>query len=175
MKPEQTPIGLSISRAARLVGRGFDEALAEVGGSLPMWLVLLNLKAGRAANQRELAAAVGVTGATLTHHLNGFETAGLLTRTRDPENRRNHILALTESGEAMFKRLMPAVLGFDQQLRADLTADEVDTLRGLLDRVAANVDPDQSGPPWTGLLERKPADTAAAAPADDEPGHKEKR
>ena len=60
MRPARTPIGLVLSRAARVVSRAFDEALADAGGSLPMWLVVLNLKSGRAANQRELAASVGV-------------------------------------------------------------------------------------------------------------------
>ena len=69
------PLGLSLARAARVVSRAFDEALGDAGGSLPMWLVLLNLKIGRAANQRTLADAVGVTEATLTHHLNAMETA----------------------------------------------------------------------------------------------------
>jgi MarR family transcriptional regulator for hemolysin len=70
------------------VSRAFDEALAEAGGSLPIWLVLLSLKSGRAANQRELAEAVGVTEATLTHHLNAMKALDLLTRRRGRENRR---------------------------------------------------------------------------------------
>ena len=87
MRPTRPPLGLSLARATRVVSRAFDEALGDAGGSLPMWLVLLNLKIGRAANQRRLAEAVGVTEATLTHHLNAMETAGLITRRRDPDNR----------------------------------------------------------------------------------------
>ena len=66
MRPARTPIGLVLSRAARVVSRAFDEALADAAGSLPMWLVVLNLKTGRAANQRELAESIGVSEATLT-------------------------------------------------------------------------------------------------------------
>ena len=53
-----------------------------------MWLVLLNLKTRRLANQRELAEAVGIREATLTHHLNAMEAGGLITRRRDTANRR---------------------------------------------------------------------------------------
>ena len=81
--PIQPPIGIRLASAARIVRRGFDEALAEVGGSLPEWLVLLNLKIRRPANQRELAEAVGVREATLTHHLNAMDVEGLVTRRRD--------------------------------------------------------------------------------------------
>ncbi|HWG73140.1 MAG TPA: hypothetical protein VG184_03685 [Acidimicrobiales bacterium] len=40
--------------------RAFDDALADAGGSLPIWLVLLNLKSRHLANQREMAEVVGI-------------------------------------------------------------------------------------------------------------------
>ena len=58
--PAQPPIGLELARVARTVSRAFDDALAEAGGSLSEWLVLLNLKIRPAANQRQLADAVGI-------------------------------------------------------------------------------------------------------------------
>ena len=69
-----------------------------------MWLVLLNLKANPRGSQRQIAEAIGVTEATLTHHLNAMDSDGLITRRRDPANRRVHLLELTESGEATFAR-----------------------------------------------------------------------
>src|SRR5665213_2905009 len=102
MPPTQQPIGLQLTRSARTVSRAFDAALVEAGGSLPIWLVLLNLKTQRVANQRELADAVGVKEATLTHHLNAMDTEGLITRRRDSVNRRIHVVELTDAGEAAF-------------------------------------------------------------------------
>jgi MarR family transcriptional regulator for hemolysin len=139
VRPVRPPIGLQLTRAARAVSRAFDDALAAVGGSLPVWLVLLNLKTGRLANQRELAEAVGVTEATLTHHLNAMESQGLITRARDPANRRVHVVALTEAGEEAFGRLRSAAVVFDRRLRRGMTDDELARLEGLLDRLARNV------------------------------------
>ena len=102
--PFPLPIGLRLAQTARTVERAFDDALGEAGGTLPVWLILLNLKIRKPANQRELAEAVGVREATLTHHLNAMEARGLLTRTRDAANRRVHVVALTEAGEAAFVR-----------------------------------------------------------------------
>jgi MarR family transcriptional regulator, transcriptional regulator for hemolysin len=139
--PRTPPIGLRLSASARVVSRAFDEALGEAGGSLPVWLVLLNVKARRAAgNQRELADAVGIREATLTHHLNAMEAEGLLTRRRDPENRRVHVVELTDAGEAAFARLREAAVAFDRRLRRGLSADELDGLERVLDRLAANVE-----------------------------------
>ena len=156
MRPARTPIGLVLSRAARVVSRAFDEALADAGGSLPMWLVVLNLKSGRAANQRELAASVGVSEATLTHHLNAMEKSGSLTRRRDPENRRIHLVELTDAGEATFVRLRNAAVAFDRRLRRGLSAEQLAALEGLLDRLASNVGEDEDGgAPWAGLVEQR--------------------
>ena len=66
----RVPIGLQLSQAARTVSRAFDAALDGAGGTLPVWLILLNLKIRTPGNQRELAEAVGVREATLTHHHN---------------------------------------------------------------------------------------------------------
>src|ERR1700756_3734642 len=101
-EPFLVPIGLRLNQAARAVERALDDALAEGGGTLPIWLVLLNLKIRKPGNQRELAEAVGVREATLTHHLNALDARGLITRTRDAANRRIHVVALTEDGEATF-------------------------------------------------------------------------
>ena len=155
MRPTSAPIGLTLARAARVVSRAFDDALAEAGGSLPMWLVLLNLKIGRAANQRELAEAVGVTEATLTHHLNAMEASDLLTRRRDRENRRIHIVELTDAGETAFLRLRDAAMAFDRKLRRGLNAEELATLESVLGRLAANVASDErDAAPRAGLVER---------------------
>jgi hypothetical protein len=48
----------------------------ESGGTLPVWLILLNLKIRKPANQRELAEAVGACEATLTHHPNAMDARG---------------------------------------------------------------------------------------------------
>ena len=140
-RPAQTPIGLELAGVARDVGRAFDAALARAGGSRPMWLVLLSLKARPTANQRELAAAVGIQDATLTHHLNGMEADGLLTRRRDPANRRVHVVELTEAGDAAFHRLRTVAQHYDTRLRTGFSDTELDILRGLLGRLRDNVTP----------------------------------
>ena len=128
-----------LTRVSRIVSRAFDDALAQAGGSLPVWLVLISLKSGRLASQRELADAVGIQGATLTHHLNAMESAGLVTRRRDPENRRLHLVELTPAGDALFARLRDAAAAFDERLRTGLSQPDVVQLEELLDRLRENV------------------------------------
>ncbi|GAA4873983.1 MarR family winged helix-turn-helix transcriptional regulator [Actinomycetospora straminea] len=137
--PAVPPLGLQLASTAREVSRAFDAALAAAGGSMSTWLVLLSLVTGHAESQRELAAAVGIQGATLTHHLNGMEAAGLVTRRRDPANRRVHLVELTDAGRAAFLRLRDVAVEHDRRLRAGLDPDDEAAARRVLDRLRANV------------------------------------
>src|SRR3954454_24120068 len=92
--PVRRPLGLQLAATAKAVSRAFDDALAAAGGSRPTWLILLALKTRQLASQRELAEAVGIQGATLTHHLHAMESAGLVTRARDPQNRRGEVVGV---------------------------------------------------------------------------------
>jgi MarR family transcriptional regulator for hemolysin len=137
--PRDVPVGLLVARTSKVLARAFDDALVAAGGSTPTWLVLLSLKSASHRTQAELATAVGVRQPTLTHHLDGMERSGLVTRTRDPDNRRVQQVSLTEAGEGLFRRLRVAAAVFDRQLRAGLTESDVGELRRLLGRLAGNV------------------------------------
>jgi MarR family transcriptional regulator for hemolysin len=134
-----------LTRAAKTLSRSFDAALAERGASLATWLVLVSLTDEEHGSQRSIAADLGIEGPTLTHHLNRMEADGLVTRTRDPRNRRAHLVVLTDDGRAEFQSLLGTVVGFDERLRAGFSDAELATLRALLHRLAANAatPPDQ--------------------------------
>jgi MarR family transcriptional regulator for hemolysin len=138
-EPFPLPIGLRLTTAARVVERAFEEALAAADGSLPVWLILLNLKVRRPDNQRDLAKAIGIKEATLTHHLTALETRGLIVRTRDAANRRVQVVALTEAGDAAFLRLREAAMAFDTRLRSGMAETELTSLGELLNKLTANV------------------------------------
>jgi MarR family transcriptional regulator, transcriptional regulator for hemolysin len=133
------PIGLQLTRTARVISRAYDEALAAADGSLPVWLVLMNVKIRAGANQRELAVAVGIREATLTHHLNAMEARGLITRARDPGNRRTHLVTLTAAGEAAFRRLRDATIAFDQRLRHEISEERLAIVAAVFTQLLENV------------------------------------
>ncbi len=72
-----------------------------------------------------LATEGGIQGATLTHHLNAMENTGLITRRRDPDNRRVHVVELTDEGETVFHRLATAAIAHDKRIRAGLSDEEI--------------------------------------------------
>ncbi len=140
-RPTTPPIGLNLARTARVVGQAFDRALAESGGSAATWQVLLLVRSGQWGQQSEMAAAMGVTSATLTHHLNSLERQGLVRRWREDSNRRVQRVELTEDGVARFDRMREVAMRHDARLRAVLSEDELAALAGLLDRLRTAVEP----------------------------------
>jgi MarR family transcriptional regulator for hemolysin len=134
------PIGLLLAQTAKVVSRAFDDALAAAGGSTPVWLILLAVKTQPIDNQRTLAGAVGIQGATLTHHLDNLEGDRLVRRVRDPGNRRIQRVELTDAGERMFRRLREAAMAFDQRLRRDLSDRDQAAIRRLLAKLSASAD-----------------------------------
>ena len=137
-RPPGMPIGLRLADVARDVSRAFDEALATAGGSRPLWMVLLALKSGAAASQQQIADHIGIRGATLTHHLSGMESRGLVVRTREPGDRRTQVVRITEEGERLFVAMAGAAGEFDKRLRRGLKNAEVTQLDALLQRLHAN-------------------------------------
>lgn len=147
MDPAEPALRLLLTRTARDVERAFDHALAGSGGSASTWLILATLTAGGRRSQRELAEAIGLRGATLTHHLNAMEADGLLTRRRDRADRRNHLVELTEHGRTQFTRLRAIAVDFDATLRTDIPPAALAGLTQVLAAVRANL---------TGRPERRP-------------------
>jgi MarR family transcriptional regulator, transcriptional regulator for hemolysin len=137
--PASPPLGLRLARTARAVTQAFERALAEAGGSVAAWQVLLLVRSGRWGNQARMAEAMGITGATLTHHLNALEAQGLVRRWREPDNRRVQRTALTPAGEELFERLREVALRHDERLRSQLTDAQAETLGMLLDRLEAGL------------------------------------
>jgi len=133
--PGQLPIGLRLARTARAVTQAFERAMDEAGGSASTWQVLLLVRSKNWDAQSRLAEAMGVTSATLTHHLNALEDGGLVRRWREPDNRRVQRVELTPEGLAMFNRLRRVAVSHDRRLRSVLGEEGTEQLADLLDRL----------------------------------------
>jgi MarR family transcriptional regulator, transcriptional regulator for hemolysin len=136
-RPFAAPIGLRLARTARVVTQAFERAMAEAGGSASTWQVLVLVRSAQWGTQAEMAEAMGITPATLTHHLNAMETQDLVRRWRVEGNRRVQRVELTEAGEALFDRLRDVAVRHDARLRSGLTGEEAALLAELLERLEA--------------------------------------
>lgn len=89
-------------QAARLLQRRQDEALAPLGLTRAAAIAMGGLANGP-LNQEQLAAAIHVRSQTIGRVLERLYTAGLVTRTRHPRDRRQFIIGLTDAGRTLLQ------------------------------------------------------------------------
>jgi DNA-binding MarR family transcriptional regulator len=85
-----------------------------------------------ATGQSELAAALGADPSILVTMLNPLEDDGLISRERDPSDRRRHVVTLTAAGEAHLVRTAQAQREAEDELFDVLDNEQREQLRGLL-------------------------------------------
>jgi DNA-binding MarR family transcriptional regulator len=86
----------------------------------------------------ELAELSGLTGSHLSHRLKVMESRGHIDREPSPTDGRGVLVALTDQGEELRRTVAPEHNADVQDLMFNaLTADEVETLAGILSKVAS--------------------------------------
>ena len=133
------PLPRQLVFAGKAIQEAFAAALADAGGSLATWIVLSALSDVGIVSQAVLASHVRLEGATITHHVDRLEAAGLVRRRIDPDDRRVRRLELTAAGEELHARLLAAAKAFEQKATAGLSERDVATVRRVLARIQANL------------------------------------
>lgn len=132
-----------INRAALLVGRRVDSFFAEQGvstGEFDVLSVLRRQGAPYRLKPSELARATMLSPSGMTNRLDRLEAAGLIERTRDPDNRRIAPVALTATGLATVDELVGTYVARQEQMLAGLPQAQRRQLDTLLGRLIQAVD-----------------------------------
>lgn len=124
--------------ASRAMTRRYRPLLADLGLTYPQYLVVVALGATGPASIKELAGTLRLDHATLTPLLQRMESAGLLTRERDPADRRSVQLALTEQGQAAYRASEDVQCTMSEDF--GLTAEQQRELQLTLRKVTASIE-----------------------------------
>jgi MarR family transcriptional regulator, organic hydroperoxide resistance regulator len=102
-----------------------------------MWdyVVLGGLERGPAPTQAELATAVRRDRTRLIPILDRLEARGLVRRTPDPDDRRNRIVGLTDTGRTLLAACRTSIRALEGDLLADLSPGERAVLIEMLERL----------------------------------------
>src|SRR4051795_11716947 len=99
----------------------------------PRQFHLLGLLHDRGAlTQRELGTLMHVDASILVTLLNPLEADGYLSRERDADDRRRHVVTITRRGEQQLERAAQAQCDAEDELFAGLTSAQRRQLRALL-------------------------------------------
>ena len=130
-------IGLHISRSQEETFGRFGLNRGEVG-------VLSALRIAGPPNRlspTRLFKGLMLSSAGITSRLDRLESRGLVRRTRDPSDRRGVLVELTDEGARILEEAVTANTQSERELLADLTADEITTLAGLLRKLLGALEP----------------------------------
>jgi DNA-binding MarR family transcriptional regulator len=133
-----------LTRLSRLVYRSATEDI--LGMRLKGYATLSSLRVPGAMSQQELCISMHLDPNNCVLLLNDMEAAGHVRRTRDPADRRRHIVEITPEGRRALTRADTALNGVEDQVLGPLTPDERETLRTLLARALAGDPAEQTVP-----------------------------
>jgi DNA-binding MarR family transcriptional regulator len=117
------------------VGRRAAEATMSPGGLRPRHLIALKLLSEDGpASQQGLTEALRLDPSNVVGLLNELEERGLITRRRDPSDRRRHIVEISLRGEEELCLAYNRLRLVEDELLSALSAEEKTTLYHLLVR-----------------------------------------
>ena len=126
---------LYTQRAARTLGRRFDEALRPVGLTNGQFSLLISLNRFRPPAMGPVSRLLAMDRTTLTAALKPLERQGFVTIEEDPEDRRGRLLVLTERGRETLAAAVPIWRETHAAVEASLPFD-VHVLRTALQALA---------------------------------------
>jgi len=104
--------------------------------------VLMQLDEAGSASQQDLLERLGLDPSALVGLLNDLEGDGLVERVRDPQDRRRHIVTLSDAGKNSIQLMHESLASVHDELFGSLNARDLGVLRRVLAAVCA---PDQDG------------------------------
>ena len=132
--------GFMLAQLGRAVTRRYRSAMAPIGLNPRETAALVQLRDAGAVSQQALGTTLDIDASNLVVLLNDLEVEGLISRRRDPEDRRRHVVEITAAGTALVDEVMRTAELVEDQFFASLDEDERVTLRELLCRVAQSTD-----------------------------------
>jgi DNA-binding MarR family transcriptional regulator len=124
--------GFLLGQAARRLRAQREQAMRELSLEPRCVRMLVPLDSVQPCTQEQLASRMGVTSPTIMPSVDELHDAGLITRDRNPEDRREHMLQLTSEGRAYLSRALTAEDDAQERLAARLGPKETGHLNALL-------------------------------------------
>ena len=127
-----------IGETAHALRKAFDRLAVGLGVTRAQWKVLFKLSRKPGLRQVELADMLELEPITLCRIVDRLEDAGLVERSRDPEDRRAWRLHVTAEAQPLVEKLKAVGAELIGQAFAGIDPDEIEITRRVLARAREN-------------------------------------
>ena len=127
-----TCLCLHLQRAARAIGRRFDEALRPLGLTNGQFSLLMSLNRPAPPTIGQVSTTLAMDRTTLTASLKPMERRGLLEVAVDADDRRSRRLKLTGSGRRLLVEALPVWTATHAEIDRLVASGDPDGLRADL-------------------------------------------
>jgi DNA-binding MarR family transcriptional regulator len=127
-----------IQHLEKRLKRSMEETLAEFGLDYGEWVVLGALRSAGEPYRRSagaLARVLDLTTGAMTSRLDRMQSAGLVTRVPDPNDRRGVQIEITDRGRALWEDAVGVQAAKEQLVAGALSRTEKEELNALLRRL----------------------------------------
>ena len=129
-------LGYPLKRAQLRVSEDFLRSVSGLGLTPAQFSVLLLVDRNPGRNQTEIATTLGILRPNFVALMDVLEARDLCRRERSAQDRRSHVLALTENGQATLARAKKIVIGkHEARLIKLLGKDNHAALLGMLAKI----------------------------------------
>jgi DNA-binding MarR family transcriptional regulator len=142
----KSAISYLVRRSHNLLTPLLEALFADHGLTFTQWATLMLLRDGLADSCTELARTFHYDSGAMTRILDQLEARGLVERQRSTEDRRVVKLSLTPQGDRMVEDLIPCVAEFLNEVVADFTREEAESLIRLMTRLIARLEKMEAAP-----------------------------
>ena len=136
---EERSLGKQISHISRNIRRMIQRDLETIGVGSGQHFFLHLVQRHPGITQNEVSRITDIDKATAAKGLAKLEQRGYLRRIPDQDDRRIRRLYLSESGEAVMPQIEATLRRVTEVCSTDLSAEELEELFGLLDKVEASL------------------------------------
>ena len=103
--------------------------------TLPEWRVMAVLGEEPDLSATEVAERTAMDKVAVSRAVNRLIEAGRLERHFAADDKRRSVLALSAHGRRVYRQIVPLAINYEEALLERLTAEEIDTLDGLLKKL----------------------------------------
>ena len=139
------PLGYVINKAALMLKNELGRRFKPYDITVEQWRLLNRLWERDGLTQKELAEQIFKDQPNTTRILDKLQKKGIIRREASPDDRRAFIVNLTDEGRILRERLLPIASKTGEDVFMGVSSEEQRLLKGLLNKICANIDTISSG------------------------------